>query len=375
MYKKIVSIVVLGLLIATAMSAVGTFNEKEIPVNNGIGINYSANFITPQNTKSSNYGNMFIQLPWLPDPLWSAPFSDDEFGYIAYDDFFDLSAPICDVHWWGFSVIDLGGGWESCDPSDMKFTITIYEDNDSYPGDVVCSYVDVTPNTPVPTGVEYMISTGAIFELYYFEYDLDPCCQISDGWISVYNSYCPNDCVFAWIISPYGNGIGLQYDVGLNLWYDIEDLALVLTDGEEEAIPDLECEGRLYWEDVKPGENVTGSFNIRNNGDPGSILHCKGDLSSIPTWGNWTFSSTAGILLVDHGWQMINITVTAPDEKNKEFTGKLLVVNTMDSSDYCEIEVYLKTPRTRTTSSTLLSLLYERFPNAFPILKQILGLI
>jgi len=132
------------------------------------------------------------------------------------------------------------------------------------------------------------------------------------------------------------------------------DLAYILTDRENNPVPDLECEGELRWEGVKPGTNVTGSVKIRNNGDAESILHCKIDESTIPSWGNWTFEANATILTVDVGWITGNVTVTAPDDKNEEFTGKIKVINAQDSTDCCEIDIYLKTPRTRVISNTLL---------------------
>jgi hypothetical protein len=373
MYRKLVGILVMTLLITTALSALGTMNEEEIPVNTGISANPTDNIKIPRKTSSCGFGNMFYQRPWIPDQYWGAPFSDVDLGYISYDDFWNLTAPICDVHWWGFAAIDVGGDWQPCDPTGMTFNITIHEVINGIPGDVVCSYIDIIPHSITSTGLEYVTSAGAIFELLYFEFDLDPCCELSNGWVSVFKTYSPNDCLFAWIKSPYGNGIGWQYEVNLGNWYVIDDLAFVLSDGGEEPIPDLECDGRLHWEKVKPGTNVTGSFNIRNNGDIDSILHCKGDESTIPTWGNWTFSATAGILAVEDGWVTVNVTVIAPEDENEIFTGTLKVVNIMDPTDYCEIDVKLETPRIRTTYNTPLTRLFERFPNAFPILRHLIG--
>jgi hypothetical protein len=372
MKAKIIGILLLTLLIATAISAVGNLNEKEIPENTGIVLNSSNNINIPQDTMSCNYGNIVIQRPWLPVSGWSAPFSDVNYGYITYDDFFDVTAPICDIHWWGFSVINIGGTWYPCDPTDITFNITFYTDNEGYPGDVVCSYVEVIPHSITPTGIYYEISAGGLFELFYFEYDLDPCCQLSNGWVSVLKTFSPNECIFAWIQSPDGNGKGLQYDIASWLWYNTADLAFILTDGEP-AIPVLECDGEIRQTEVPPGTNVTGDFVVRNNGDAGSVLQWRIDNLSIPNWGsNWTITPSADFQTPDMSWLTVIVNFTAPEEKNTEFTGKIKVVNAIDSSKYCEIDVYIKTPRGRETYNTFFQRLFERFPNAFPILRQLL---
>ena len=368
MNKKIVGIVVLMLLITTAITAVGTINEKEIPINTGINVYSSNNINIPRDTKSCNYGNIVIQRPWLPYHGWGAPFSDVNYGYISYDDFFDVTAPICDIHWWGFSVINIGGTWYPCDPTD----ITFYTENEGYPGEVVCSYLEVIPHSIIPTGIYYEISAGGLFELFYFEYDLDPCCQLSNGWVSVLKTFSANECIFAWIQSPDGNGKGLQYNIALEVWYNTADLAFILTDGEP-VKPVLECDGEIRQTEVPPGTNVTGVFVVRNNGDAGSVLQWRIENASIPNWGsNWTFTPFADFQTPDMGWLTVIVNFTAPDEENKEFTGKIKVVNAIDSSEYCEIDVYLKTPRNKATYKTLLLLLFERFPNLFPMLRNLL---
>ena len=70
----------------------------------------------------------------------------------------------------------------------------------------------------------------------------------------------------------------------------------------------------------------------------------------------------------------ITVNVTAPTNESKEFTGTIKMINSDDPTDFCEIDMYLKTPRSRTIYNTLFLKLFERFPNAFPILRQLLGL-
>ena len=360
MNKKIVGIVVFGLLISTALPALGIINEKT-------------------NKKSSEIvgdrGYLFMQLPDSSPNTWT---SNDYMGYYCYDDFWwNVSNPICDIHWWGKCMEYVGNIWYPRDPTGMLFNISFYEDDNGTPGALVYSYNDVAPSITW-TGIflNYHVPGSPYWcELYYFEYDLEPCLELSNGWVSIYSSYHPTEAGFNWKTSLDGNIKLFQYDSIYNQWYQHSyDLAFILTDGEEDPIPDLECDGSLSWDKVKSGANVTGNFTVRNNGDAGSILHWKVDESSIPSWGsNWTFNPNASILTIGSGWITVEVNVTAPEEKG-EYTGKIKVVNAVDPSDYCEIDVYLKKPRSRPIYNTLLLQLFERFSNAFPILRQLLRL-
>jgi hypothetical protein len=106
---------------------------------------------------------MFAQLPYEPEDPWGFYTSDVGAGYICADDFWDITDPICDIHWWGLSLFWTGAGWEACDPTGMVFEIIFY-DNAMNP---VCVY-QVSPPA-IPTGKFY-----AGFEMFYWETDLDP---------------------------------------------------------------------------------------------------------------------------------------------------------------------------------------------------------
>jgi hypothetical protein len=141
----------------------------------------------------------------------------------------------------------------------------------------------------------------------------------------------------------------------------------------EESTPNLECEGELSWKNVLPGAEITGSFIVKNVGDPYSLLDWE--VKEWPEWGDWDFSPINGNnLRPEDGEFKVNVTVIAPDEQEKEFTGKVKVVNTDNASDYCEIDIFLKTPRSKSMHHPLLSRIINRFPNAFPILRYIFGL-
>ena len=112
-----------------------------------------------------------------------------------------------------------------------------------------------------------------------------------------------------------------------------------------DLIPDLSCEGNLIWEDVKSGETINGSFIVKNIGDSGSLLNWE--IIEYPEWGDWTFTPGNGTDLSGGDFVNISVEVVAPLDTETEFTGDVKIVNTEDTSDSCEIEIYLQTPRTR----------------------------
>jgi len=150
----------------------------------------------------------------------------------------------------------------------------------------------------------------------------------------------------------------------------IDAFSITVFDCEPLFIADLTCDGDLNWSNIKPDSTVTGDFQVGNAGETGSLLNWK--IDSYPTWGTWTFTPASGTGLPDGTWVTVNISVVAPPDKNKEFTGKIKIINLDNSIDYCEIDAFLKTPRAR--SNTFILRLLDRFPNVFLILRFILGL-
>jgi len=134
---------------------------------------------------------------------------------------------------------------------------------------------------------------------------------------------------------------------------------------------DLFCEGELRWTDVPVGSTISGSFDVINYGEPGSELNWE--ISEKPEWGDWTFTPSSGTGLALGDSVTVDVEVIAPPDKETEFTGTVKVINSDDSSDSCEIDVYLQTPRNKAVYNPFLLKLFERFPNAFPILRYLLG--
>ena len=371
MKKKLVGIFVCALLITTSMSALGTINDKENLVNLGICSNSLNKMCIHDTIINGGRGSLFMQLPQMPYfcAPWASLESDLGNNWTTYDDFWNITGPICDIHWWGQCLKLTNGSWYSYDHTGMIFTIEFYTDDNGKPGTLLCSYDSLNPPI-IKTGIMYPFYNRS-FELYYFEIDLDPCCQISNGWVTIQSTYCPSGGWFMWMNSTTGNKKSYQFH---NSWISTSwDLSFILTDGEP-AYPDLECEGNLNCGKVKTGTNITGSFKVRNNGDIDSILNWN--ISDYPSdWGtNWTFTPKASVLTIDMGWITVEVNVTTPEKKNKEFTGKIKIVNAVNSSDYCEIDVYLKTTRSRSVNDQPLFRLLERYQNVFLILRQILRL-
>ncbi len=138
--------------------------------------------------------------------------------------------------------------------------------------------------------------------------------------------------------------------------------------------PAICCEGSISWTDVEPGSTVTETFQVCNCGEEGSLLNWQ--FQSAPSWPGavWEIEPDSGHDLPEGDCVTITVNVTAPPDKNTEFTGKIRMINSDDSSDYCEIDVYLKTPKNKPFNiNHLLFNFLQNHPRLFPIIKQLLG--
>ncbi len=138
-------------------------------------------------------------------------------------------------------------------------------------------------------------------------------------------------------------------------------------------IPDLECSGSLSWTNIEPGATVGGFFQVQNVGDAGSLLNWSVNTSSI-NWGTWSITPTSGEdLTPEDGQVTVQVSVVAPNEKNSEFQGDLKVENKENSTDFCLIPVYLKTPRNQDMYlQQFFEKIFKRLPHLFPILRLML---
>lgn len=136
-------------------------------------------------------------------------------------------------------------------------------------------------------------------------------------------------------------------------------------------IANLCCQGDLSWSNVGKGKQLTGTFQVSNCGDDGSELDWE--VSEWPTWGTgWTFNPASGTdLTPSQGWIDVDVTFNAPNEEN-EFTGVIKVMNSNIPQDYCEIDIYVLTPRTKQNMNNLFINFLKNHQNMFPILQKII---
>ena len=143
----------------------------------------------------------------------------------------------------------------------------------------------------------------------------------------------------------------------------------------EGLIPLICCDGELSWSNIAPGTQVNGEFKVSNCGDDGSELDWE--VSEWPEdWGtDWAFDPASGVdLTPDQGWKTVQVQLKAPTNPESEFTGSVKIINSNNPSDFCEISVYLKTPRNKAINNPIfnfiknnqnLHLIMQRFLERF----------
>ncbi len=135
--------------------------------------------------------------------------------------------------------------------------------------------------------------------------------------------------------------------------------------------PNLKCDGSLSWDKVNPGEMVNGSFTVKNIGDSGTLLDWE--IGEHPSWGEWIFTPETGDdLRPKDGPVIVQVSVVAPNEQNKGFTGCIQIVNREDSSDFCMVIVSLATPKDKQMIRTLFIQFLERVLERFPLFERLL---
>ncbi|KYK24203.1 hypothetical protein AYK24_06425 [Thermoplasmatales archaeon SG8-52-4] len=231
--------------------------------------------------------------------------------------------------------------------------ILVFNNGNNRPSGQYSSVDEFTP--PADSNGEYYLEPGSAYgpEDYTWSYTANPPTSfyanycgdtlrlkdgntlICDGVAGKFFEVTPEKNIVWQYINPYPSA----------LWNDVFNIDYVLP--EEPPVPDepdLDCQGTLKWFYVKPGETVTGNFQVQNIGDDGSKLNWTINMSSI-TWGNWTFTPSYGENLTPEDGQVtVQVSVVAPNEIETEFQGILRVENKDNSSDFGLISVYLKTP-------------------------------
>jgi hypothetical protein len=180
----------------------------------------------------------------------------------------------------------------------------------------------------------------------------------------------------AWTAGPNNAGDGFLNIAAVDLFANAatavyyDDISLT----GDTPIPALCCQGALSWSAAEAGASLTDTFEVSNCGDPGSLLDWE--VYTWPAWGSgWTFTPASGTGLTPAGSPVtVQVDFTAPSDQESEFYGNITVVNSNNPAEECVIPVYLKTPKNKGLQNTFLPRILEKYPNAFPIIRQILGL-
>lgn len=208
----IVLLIAVALFLSTAVTAETVKETNETKIVNASIKTTNPNPLEP--VIEPLLGNViFSQRYYEPDENWIFLRSSIDSGLLAADDYWGVNEEICDIHWWGLSLIG-NTPYHSCDPTDMMFEIIFWEN----PSSPVCVY-QVTP-TAQPTGKYY---SG--FEMYYWEVDISPCCYLPNGAVSIQSIYSPSGCEFWWACSPEGNFNAMHnwvaYDPPVNFAFEL----------------------------------------------------------------------------------------------------------------------------------------------------------
>ena len=145
-----------------------------------------SNYVNPSGNQNVDSGDsLFLQLPHDPDESWNMATSDAGAGYIMYENFWDVTEPIGDIHWWGLALKFTGSGWQDGNPNNLVFDIKFYADDPNDPNlppdELIATFTNIVPPVITGTGQYY-----AGFEMYYFDgVELDTLVDLDEGWVSI----------------------------------------------------------------------------------------------------------------------------------------------------------------------------------------------
>jgi hypothetical protein len=326
-----------------------------------------------------------MHFPQLPDPNGF----DVDWGHGALGDDWQCieTGNVDDIHFWI--------SWFYDDPMDIPFIdISIWSNNPQGPGGwseplellwqrtfqqgefVMRHYGDGAQLWMMPWGEIIPQSHIGIYQINIIDI-VDPFEQIEGEiyWLVIGMPWA-TEMTIGWKTSIdwfMDHPVWLE-PTGIWVMIDGIEFAFVIT-GEPPAppVPDLDCRGDITWAypgGSQPGGTKTGTFEVGNVGEPGSLLNWQ--VTGWPTWGNWTFTPPIGWGLPDGSWTTVTASVIPPNAPNQVFTGFITVTNIDNSTDTCQIPVTLETPRVRQINLLLVKLL-ERLFELFPILNLMLN--
>jgi hypothetical protein len=327
-----------------------------------------------------------MHFPQMPDPTgWDVNFHD---WSLADDWQCSETGPVKDIHFWISWRHDIVG-------SLPYITVAIYSNNPSPPSKPL-QQLWVRQFTPDQFIIKGPMNGDEGWLEPYGEYYLHDHIQYYQINIkNITTPYTQQSGSIYWLViqMPYMYPIEVGWKTSMDHFMDAAvwgspsqwtpiidpitqvpiDFAFVITNTiPQQPIPDLTCNGSLQWYRQKPGSTVTGTFQVGNIGQVGSLLDWQ--VTSWPGWGTWTFAPANGVGLAKGSWVTVTATCVVPNEKNKQFNGAVKVSNTHNLSDNCTIPIFLSTPLFSDIQFVLLfERFFERFPYAFPILRHLLG--
>jgi len=273
------------------------------------------NYVNPSSSQNMDSGDsLFLQLPHDPDESWSMATTDTGAGYFMYENFWDVTEIIGNIHWWGLALKYTPGGWVAGDPNNLVFDIKFYADDPNDPSlppdELVATFTNVVPSVITGTGQYYV---G--FEMYYFDgVELEPFVNLSEGWVSIYSkSGGMGEDWLMWASAKTGDGFSYQED-GTNPRYF--DQAMNLTMGSYPPDVPTTPDG--------PSEGVVGveyTFSTSTTDPEGENVSYWWDWGD-DTPGEWTDPYPSGeTVYANHIWTEADeyeITVKARDPHEKE---------------------------------------------------------
>ncbi len=285
-----------------------------------------------------------------------------ELGTCADDFLFDAATEVADVHW-------VGGYWgDNYQTGDFDWNITFYYDrgDEEAPGDIfagpfIIAWEDIIADLLQDTGTSVYYTLSA---------DLPETVTFPAGekyWISVRGEgvYPPQSGACFQLTVQLHMGVWKSTYFEVFDWLDSDlqwpehgpmDLCFQLTGPTPPTAP---TPPRIDG----PGEGPAGTelcwtfHSSDENGDMVKYFIDWGDGTTDET----TLSEPCTPVEVCHTYEKGDYTITAYAEDETGLVG--------DSSTFNVV-----IPRTRSVYHPLFSRLFERFPNVFPILRQLLGL-
>jgi PKD repeat protein len=138
---------------------------------------------------------------------------------------------------------------------------------------------------------------------------------------------------------------------------DIEKISIYVETG---MAANLCCIGSISQNNLKPGEKINVSFNIKNIGSSETCLDWK--ITDYPEWGEWSFNPEEGYCLKpEDGEFTVEVEIQIPNEKNKDLSGKITVVNMNNPDDEETVKISISTPKNMNFIDYFLPKIIEKF--------------